>query len=126
MREQQRFRDRRAALALAAMHDRGDVDHADARVDARVRGQVDAVDGLPRALEQRQVQRARLPREREHRAVVVGVRVDVEQPRATGDERGADRVEGRGVAALGDVGDREQRHGPEAILAPPWLGSSAG
>ena len=109
VRQQQRLRDRRAALGVAAMDDRGDVEHPDARVHARVRGQVDALDRLARALQQREVQRARLAREREHRAMVVGVRVDVEQARAAGDERGADRVERRGVAALGDVGDREQQ-----------------
>ena len=57
---------------------------------------------------QRLVQRARLAGEREDGAVVVGVGVAVEHARAAGGEGGADGVEHRGVAALGDVGDGEQ------------------
>ena len=57
-------------------------------------------------------------REREHAAVMVGVGVDVEQPRAAGDEGGADRVEasrrrgprrrwGRRAAGLAHRGGRD-------------------
>jgi hypothetical protein len=74
-----------------------------------VRGQVDPLDRLARALQQRLVQPARLPGEREDAAVVVRVAVDVEQARAAGDEGGADGVERLAVAALRDVGDGEQQ-----------------
>ena len=57
---------------------------------------------------ERLVQRPRLGGEREDGAVVVGVGVAVEHARAAGGEGGADGVEDRGVAALGDVGDGEQ------------------
>ena len=53
-------------------------------------------------------ERAGLAGQREHGAVVVGVRVDVEQAGAAGGEGVADGVEHRGVAALGDVGDGEE------------------
>ena len=109
MGEQQRLGHGGPALGVGAVDDRRDVEHPHARVHAGVGGQVDPLDRLARAFQQRQVQRARLAREREHGAVVVGVGVDVEQPRAAGDERGADRVERRDVAALGDVGDGEQQ-----------------
>ncbi len=60
--EQQRLRHRGAALGVGAVDDRGDVDDPDARVDAGVRGQVDPLDRLARALQQRLVQRARARR----------------------------------------------------------------
>jgi hypothetical protein len=78
-------------------------------VQPLVRGQVDPLDRLARALQQRLVQPARLPGEREDAAVVVRVAVDVEQARAAGDEGGADGVERLAVAALRDVGDGEQQ-----------------
>jgi hypothetical protein len=46
------------------------------------------------------VQLARLARQREDGAVVVGVGVDVEHARATARERGADRLQDGVVAAL--------------------------
>ncbi len=50
--------------------------------------------------------------EREHRAVVVGVGVDVEQPRVRR-QRVADRVDRRLVAPFAEVGNRlERQHAP--------------
>ena len=64
--------------------------------------------------DERAVQLARLAREREDGAVVVGVGVDVEHARAAARERGADGLEDGVVAALGDVGDGQQQR-----LSPP-------
>ena len=75
---------------------------------ALVAGDVDPRHGLARAGQHRRRERPRLGREREHGAVVVGIRVAVQHPRAAGRERRADRVEHREVAALGDVRDGEQ------------------
>ena len=82
-----------SASAIAAprwagleVDDRRDVDRAHARVRARVRAQVDAGDRLARAGEHALGQLAGLARDREHRAVVVGVGGVVDQ---AGPERGA-------------------------------------
>ena len=112
VREQQRLGGRGAPLGIGAVDDGRDVEHAHARVQPLVRGQVDPLDRLARALQQRLVQPAGLPGEREHAAVVVRVAVDVEQARAAADEGGADGVERLAVAALGDVGDGEEQASP--------------
>jgi hypothetical protein len=65
-----------------------------------VRAQVDPLDRNPRAMCDRAVQLARLAREREDGAVVVGVGVDVEHARPAARERGADGLEDGMVAAL--------------------------
>ena len=100
MAEQQRLGARRPALGLGAVHDRRDVERAHARVHARVRAHVDPLDRDARALRERAVQLARLAREREDGAVVVGVGVDVEHARPAARERGADGLEDGVVAAL--------------------------
>ena len=113
MAEQQRLGARRPALGVGAVHDRGDVERPHARVHARVRAQVDPLDRDPRALRERAVQLARLAREREDGAVVIGVGVDVEHARAAGCERRADGLEdarGRGP---------RRRWGPPAAAAQP-------
>ena len=67
---------------------------------------VDALNGHPRAGEQGARQRTLSAREREHRAVMVGIGVDVEQARGpSGRERLGDRLDRRLSAALGDVWD---------------------
>ena len=83
---------------------------------ALVAGEVDAGDRLARAREDGLRERARLAREREDRAVVVGVLVAVEQAGAAGLERGADRLQRREVSALGDVRDGEEGHAAPASL----------
>ena len=91
-----------------AEDDRRDVDGADVRVQPFVAREVDALDRHFGAVGERLVQGPRLGREREHRAVVVGVGVAVEHARAAGREGVADGVEHSGVAALGHVGDGQQ------------------
>jgi hypothetical protein len=94
------------------VHDRRDVDRADVGVLAPAVGDVDAGRGDLEAGEERVCERARTAGEGEDGAVVVGVDVDVEEPRARGLEGLADRVDDGLVAALGDVRDRKQRrHG---------------
>src|SRR5690349_2989245 len=70
------------------------------------------VDPLARAgdpSEQRRDELLGRAHEREDRAVVVGVRVDVEQPCAAGPQRRRQRVDRRRVAALGEVRDGLER-----------------
>jgi len=76
---------------------------------ALVAAEVDALDGFAGAVRQRLVEGPGLGREGEDGAVVIGVLVAVEDPGAAGGEGVADDVEGDGVAALGDVGDGEER-----------------
>ena len=71
-------------------------------------GDVDAREGLARALQHGGREASRRAREREHGAVVVGVGVHVEDARATRLEGRRDGVERRPVAAFRHVGDREQ------------------
>src|SRR5215207_2054384 len=107
---QQRLGDRRAALLLLQVHDRRDVERADARVQAVVGAEIDPGRGLGGAGRERAMQLAGRAREEEHRAVVVGIGGAVEDV-GVRREGGADRVEHRFVAALRDVGDGDQpRH----------------
>ena len=62
-------------------HDRDDVGGADPRVGTVVQAQVDPLDRRRDPCEQRVGQLLLAPDEREDRAVVVDVGVDVEQPR---------------------------------------------
>ena len=87
--------------------DRHDVGDADPRVRALVPAQVDPLARHLDRRDERLDERPVLADDREHRAVVVDVRVHVEQPRVRR-ERVADRVDRRPVAALGEV-----RHGLE-------------
>jgi hypothetical protein len=101
--QHERERDRRAPLLRLRVDDRRHVERADPRVHALVAGQVHPRERLARAREKR----VEIRSHGEHGAVVVGIRVDVQDP---GPERGADPGDGLGVAPLGDVGYREQRH----------------
>ncbi len=104
--EHERLRARGAAIVGIEVDDRGHVDRADARVDALVLVQIDLADRLGRTVQHGPREVPGLAGEREHAPMVVGVRVDVEQARV---ERPCDLVDGRLVAAFGDVRDREQR-----------------
>ena len=73
---------------------------------ALVPAQVDLLHCLSSAVEDRVGQLTLRPRQREHRAVVVGIGVDVEQPGVEGGRHPLDRPP---VAALGDVRYRQQR-----------------
>src|SRR3954468_1040662 len=90
------------------MHQRGDVECADVRMQSPVRSEVDALDRLARAREERMTQRARLAAQRDDAAVVIGVGVDVEQPRAAGGEGVRDLRDGYGVPPLRHVGDGKE------------------
>ena len=72
-------------------------------------GEVDPLDRGQRAVAHRRRQQARLAGDREDGPVVIGIGMDVEQPRI---ERRPDRLDRGGVAALRDVRNREERsHG---------------
>jgi hypothetical protein len=146
--EHERERARDTPVGRVGVHDRGDVQRADVRVLTGVLGgavgavdtavgaghHVDALDCHARAAQERVGKRGRGPGEREHRAMVVGVGVDVQQAdgaRAPGQscharlarrharlarrpiglagERRADRRDGVRVAPLRDVRDGQKR-----------------
>ena len=86
-------------VVRAERHDRDDVGGADPRVRAVVSPQVDSLDRDADARDERVDELVLRPDEREDRAVVVGVGVDVEQTRVRA-ERVADRI------------DRRPRRGP--------------
>ena len=85
--------------------ERHDVDRSDAGMDAVVPAQVDELDRARRARDERLDQLSVVAREREDRAVVVRVGVDVEERRSRR-ERPPDLGDRRAVAPLGHV-----RHG---------------
>ena len=91
-------------------HDRHDVGRSDPGVRPCVLPQVDQLARYGNRRDERLDQLAVLAHEREDRAVVVDVGMDVEQPRPSRD-RVPDRGDRRGVAALGEVRHRlEQAH----------------
>jgi hypothetical protein len=95
-----------AAILLAEVDDRRDVDGTHAGVDALVRLQIDGGDGLSGPADDGLGQLAGVAREGVRAAVVVGVGVDVEEGRAEGV---CDPVDGGLVAALRYVGVGQQR-----------------
>src|SRR6185312_15536844 len=114
----ERLRAGGAAIGVAQVNDRCDVERADVRVDAVVAAQVDPLDRDARGGEQRgrEGPGPAHPREREDAAVVVGIAVGCEQAdvaRAGARQRAPERVDRLLVAPLGEVGDREQ-HAPAA------------
>jgi hypothetical protein len=103
----ERLRDRGPSSLLVEVDDRHHVERAHVRMDPGVGGDVDPRDRRARAAEQR-LRHLPLPRrKREHRPVVVGVRVQVEE--AGGSERPPDRLERREVTALAHVGHGHQK-----------------
>ncbi len=104
------------AIGWVEPDDRADVERADRRVHALVTGHVDRLDRLLGAGGEGVQQRPRPAAEREDGAVVIGVGVAVEQGHSTR-EGHRQRFDRRGVAALGDVGYGEQRHGSDEQLA---------
>ena len=110
----QRLGARRAALGLAHVHERNHVDRPDMRMLAAIGPQIDPLHRLPGARKQRRRQRALSARQAEDRAVVIGVLVAVQQPRARL-ESGADRIERHQVTPLRDVrnGEQRRRHAPD-------------
>jgi hypothetical protein len=91
--------------------ERDDVGGSDPRVGALVLAQIDPLDRGRDPTEQRLDQLLSGADEREDRAMVIPVDVDVQQPRGCG-ESIAERLERRLVAPVRDVGDRfeGQRH----------------
>jgi hypothetical protein len=71
--EDQRLGAGGAAVLLVQVDDRGDVEHAHARVDALVLAEVDAGDRLGGRAHDELVQRPGLTLDREHRPVMVRV-----------------------------------------------------
>ena len=108
-------------------HDRHDVGRADARVRSLVRAQVDPLGGHCDSCEQRVAELGLGPDQREHRAVVVGIRVHVQQARVCA-ERRPDRIDRRLVAARTEVWNRlERQHSSysrsrEGVLRPARAG----
>ena len=95
------------AGALVVVHDRRHVNRADMRVGAAVAAQIDPRHGRTGARQQRLGQLSLRRGKAVDAAAVVGIGVQVEQPR--GRERSADRVDRPGVCALANVGHREQQ-----------------
>ena len=91
-------------------NERHEVDDADSRVDTLVSPEVDELGGSRDAGDERIGERALLPGEREHRAVVVRVGVHVQEGRARA-EGLSDRRDDRHLASFRDVGHRFQ-HDP--------------
>ena len=87
-------------------------------MNARVRVDVDPGERLACTLKNRLCQPPVLTGEAEDAAIVVGVGVDVEQPRAAALEGVADRRDRLGVATLGDVRNREQHPADATRRAP--------
>ena len=96
---------------------RDDVGGADPRVRPSVLAQVDPLAGDVDPGDERLDELVPVADEGEHRAVVVGVGVDVEQA-GVRPERLADRVDRRPLAALGEVRHRlERQHAPMLTYA---------
>ena len=116
--EHERVRARGAAVARVDVDDRRDIERAHVRMLAGVRGaatgaghHVDALDRHARAAQQRVHELVGAPGEREHRAVVVGIGVDVQHARpvrSLARERGGDHGDRVLVAPLRDVRHRQQ------------------
>ena len=98
----------RAAPRVVEEDDRRHVERADVRVAAARLAQVDQPATGAGAGDERADDLLRVAGERVHAAVMVGIGVDVEQPRAGRAERLADRGDDGRVASLGDVRDRQQ------------------
>ena len=94
-------------IAGPEAHDRHDIGGAHARVDALVPGQIDALDRDRDGGGEPLDQAVGLAHAREHRAVVVGVGVHVEDRRVRLDRR-PDGRHGAGIAPGGEVGHRFQ------------------
>ena len=94
-------------------HDGYDVGSPDARVDTVVASQIDRLPCRCDSRDETVLEGAIVPDQREHRAVVVGVDVRVEQPGTRRCKGASNRVDDRDVAALGHV-----RHGLEQAHPP--------
>src|SRR5439155_7498307 len=90
--------------------DRDDVRCADPRMRSLVTAEIDPVARARDAGDQGVDELLHAADEREHRAVVIRVRVHVEQPRLAG-ERRADHVDDLTVSALREVRDGLERRG---------------
>ena len=85
--------------------ERDDVEHAQARMDTGVLTEIDAPDGDAGERERRRLDRRRVADEREDRAMMIGVAMDVEEPRAGGDDARRQLSDHERVTSLGDVRD---------------------
>ena len=94
-------------------HDRDDVGGTDARMHPVVAPQVDRLPRNRDAGDEPVLEAAVVPDEREHRAVVIGVDVRVEEPRASRPEGRSDGLDDGGVTPFRDV-----RHGLERTHPP--------
>jgi hypothetical protein len=96
-----------AAAGLFEEDDRRHVERSHSWMDPSVLTEVDEIEGFfcPRCHGRREL--AFLTGERQHRAVVVGVEVNVEQAGVECTRESMDRAR---VASGGDVGDSEERH----------------
>jgi hypothetical protein len=94
-------------------HDGHDVGGADARVRTLMLVKVDQFGGFLGGAEESLQHCGWLPRHGEHAAVVVGVGAGVEEQHARRLDRGDERVDDFGPAALGKVGNGfdDLRHG---------------
>ena len=95
--------DREQHLVRAERNQRDDVGGADAGMDAHVPAQIDELGGAGDTRQKRVDERVRLTDEREHRAMVIGIGVDVEERDVLG-KRLADRGHHGRIPPLGDVG----------------------
>jgi hypothetical protein len=117
VRKYQRLRAGGAALGCVEVDDRRHVQRPYVRMLAplgspRAAHDVDALDGNPRPREHGYRELALRARQREHRAVVVAVGVDIEQPYGRRGGKGmSDRVDDATVTPLGRVGHGEQGRG---------------
>ncbi len=107
-REVERRLARAVHVARPDGNDRHDVGGADMRVNTLVLTQIDPLAGNRDSSEQRLCQLLGRADDREHRAVVVSVRVDVEHARVC-PERVAERGNHRGIPPLGKVRNRFER-----------------
>ena len=108
--------DRGAVPLLVEVHHRHHVERADVRMDSRVRADVDARDGRAGPVQERLGHLALARREREDGAVVIRVRVEVEEARRR--KRPPDRLDGGEIAPLADIGHgHEQRPVVHALKA---------
>ena len=95
-------------------HDRHDVGGPDPRMRAFVPAQVDSLARDPHRLDKRGDKLVLGADEREHRAVVIDIAVNVQQPRVPFD-RLTDRSDRRVVAPLGEVRHRFERAHPNTL-----------
>ena len=109
--EHERLGTRRPSVLLSEEHDRGDVERADAWVDAVVGADVDRRGRHVRGRGDRGRELAGPPGDREHGAVVVGIRMNAEHREP---ERGRDRLDHGVVPSLRDVRHGEKRGHGEA------------